>query len=194
MHCRTQRTEVLNSILVTPSVTPVVDLVDFKKHIRVEELDTIEDSLMETYLQAATEQAADYTGRVFGGSYEAVMDSFQDSNFDIVPADATSIVVTYYDSLNASQTLSDSSYDVINNGPNEPITIEFKGTLPEVYDRIDAVKIAYEAGYSVIPARIKTAIMIQAAGYFENRQSEQGVATHDIVYGFHQLLFPYKIL
>lgn len=196
MHCWTRNEEIiLTNTLVTPDETEVVTLAEFKKHIRWDDADTSEDTLMATYIDAATNQAADYTRRtLLTGAWETTIDTFYSKvTLDVTPIDLTSLVIKYYDSDNAEQTLSASSYKsrII----NDRAVIEFIGSMPNIYDRYDAVKFEYDAGYTVVPAGIKTAIMIQAAGFFENRQSEiTSSVSHSIINGFHQLLFPYKML
>lgn len=195
MLCRTLNEEIiLTNTLVTPGSTEVISLVEFKKHIRWDESDDSEDTLMTVYLETATRQAENYTGRtLLTGSWTTTIDKFYSQvTLDIVPVDLTSLVIKYYDSDDVLQTLPVDNYKA--RIKNDQAVIEFTGSLPNLYDKYDAVVFEFDAGYSDVPYPIKNAILIQAAGYFENRQSEISGTSNPIVYGFHQLLFPYKML
>lgn len=196
MLCRTLKEEIiLTNTLVTPGATEIVSLDEFKKHIRWDESDDSEDSLMTVYIESATRQAENFTGRTFlTGAWTTTVDKFYSQvTLDIAPVDLTSLVVKYYDSDDALQTLPASNYKA--RIRNDQVVIEFTGSLPTLYDKYNAVVFEFDAGYDSVPDPIKNAIMIQAAGYFENRQSEQSSSvSHPIVYGFYQLLYPYKML
>lgn len=196
MHCRTLNEEIiLTNTLVTPGATEVIPLSDFKEHIRWDDSDTSEDNLMAIYIGAATRQAENYTGRtLLTGAWTTTIDAFYSKvTLDIVPIDLTSLVIKYYDSNDVLQTLPEENYKA--RIKNDQAVIEFTGSLPNIYDKYNAVVFEFDAGYDTVPDTIKNAILIQAAGYFENRQSEiTGSTSHNIVNGFRELLFPYKVL
>jgi uncharacterized phiE125 gp8 family phage protein len=202
--CVERQTVKGTSELVTPSesVTSVVSLAAFKQHIKWDPDDASEDDIMAIYIAAATEECGDYIGRaILPGQWKTVFDSFYpEITIDVIPIDPDSIVVKYYDADNAIQTLNANQYTVKTHGKDAYVTIDFDGNaLPSVYDRYDAVHVAYTAGYGIeetdaVPARVKLAILIQAAGHFENRQSEQSGASSAIIFGAHQQLFPLKML
>lgn len=206
MRCANPCTETVKgtSELVTPSdsVTEVVSLAAFKQHIKWDPTDDSEDAIMGIYIASATEECADYIGRaILPGDWKTVFDSFYpEVTIDVIPIDAASIVVKYYDADNAIQTLNASQYTIKTHGKDAYLTIEFDGdNLPTVYDRHDAVQIEYTAGYGddetdEVPARVKLGILLQAAGHFENRQSEQSGSSNAIVFGAHQQWFPLKML
>lgn len=192
------------SELVTPSetVTEVVSLAAFKQHIKWAADDNSEDEIMSIYIASATEECADYIGRaILPGNWKTIFDSFYPSvTIDVIPVDPGSIVVKYYDADNTIQTLNASQYKIKTHGKDAYPTIDFDGNaLPSVYDRYDSVQVEFTAGYGDeetddVPARVKLAILIQAAGHFENRQSEQSGASSAIIFGAHQQLFPLKML
>lgn len=192
------------SELVTPSntVTEVVSLADFKVWIKWDPDDNSENFAMQIALDSATEECRDYIGRqVLPGEWKTFFDIFHPTvTIDTIPIDTTSIVVKYYDQDNNIQTLAADQYTVKKNGADAYVTIDFDGdALPTLYDRYDAVNVEYNAGYGdgespAVPARVKLGICIQAAGHFENRQSEQSGTSNEIVFGAHQQWFPLKML
>lgn len=177
-----------------PGTSPLL-LEDFKLHAKIDGTD--EDTLVQSYIDAATNQAQLYTRRtLLTGSYIGLIDRIPGQiQFDITPVDIDSIVVKYYDSDNEIQTLAPSEYVIKDYGNDEYLVIEFNGTMPSTYNRYDAVQIEFDAGYEECPEPILQAIRMQASAYYENRQSEiVGSATHLIENGFYQTLFPYKML
>lgn len=114
---------------------------------------------------------------------------------DVMPIDVDSVVVKYFDSNNAEQTLASTEYFVRDPGPDAFATIEFNGNIPAVYSKKNAVSIEYTAGYLTVPAPIKTAILMQVATLYENRQNEVvGASANVIAFGTQSILFPYKMM
>lgn len=156
----------------------------------------MEDALIQALIDTATTQVQTFTRRAFlRGSYLAKLNYFPAKiTLDVLPIDVDSVVVKYFDADNAEQTLAAEEYNVIYNGPDDYATIEFNGSMPAVYDKKNAVSIAYDAGYAAVPAPIKTAILMQVATMYENRQDEVvGASGNAINFGSQQILFPYKI-
>lgn len=187
----------LRSKVVTPNAALVVSLADFKQEIKWSASDTSEDTSMTTNIQAATMQAEAFTRRTISSApWKSTTDLFYGSIvMDVLPIVQASIVVKYYDENNTIQTLASSEYTIQDNGDDDYVEIVFDGTMPNVYDRYDAVQIEYNAGYSTLPAGIKKGILLMAATYFENRQNEiVGSSSASIMFGSHQVLYPYKMM
>lgn len=192
-YCQQRREIVLTSKLVTPSVTEIVSLANFKIHAKVDGTD--EDAIIPYYINTATEEATNYTRRVLmTGAWSTKVDYFPSVlTLDVVPVVLASIVVKYLDVNNVSQTLASSEYFIRDTGDDSYLKIEFDGTIPETYDVENAVTIEYNAGYPTIPSTIYDWILNRAVSLYENRQSQVlGQVAHD-VYGFAPL-FPYKML
>lgn len=195
MHCYPQSYEtVLKSNLVTLTAATAVTLDEFKMHAKIDGDE--EDDVLEMYIEAATKEAELYTRRAIrAGSWRSVTDRFYYSlAIDVAPVDASSIVVKYYDVNNAEQTLNASQYTKKDFGPDEHLQIVFDGdALPVLYDRWDAVKIEFNAGYATVPEKIKVWILDKAASLSENRQDQvMGTSVHS-VYNFAPLM-PYRML
>jgi len=197
MHCYPQRHEtVLRSNLVALTAATAVTLDEFKIHLRMELDETNQDDVLEMYIEAATKEAELYTRRALReSSWQAITDRFHYClALDVAPIDVESIEVKYRDVNNVEQTLSSAQYTVKNFGPDEYLQIVFDGTsLPTLYDRWDAVKIEFDAGYEEVPAKIKVWIMDKAASLSENRQDQVIGAVAHSVYSFAPLM-PYRIL
>ena len=185
---------VLKSNIVDSDLDPIIDTDTFKIHAKIDGDD--EDDVIETYIEAATKQAENYTRRAIReSSWIAITDRFYYClALDVAPIDSTSVVVKYRDSNNVEQTLSSSQYTLKDLGPDEYLQIVFDGqNLPQLYDRWDAVKIEFDAGYTEAPGPIINWILERAASLYENRQDQIiGSVAHN-VYGFAPLM-PYRML
>ncbi len=192
--CRTQRTEI-NTRISTPAVYDVITLAMFKQHLKWDADDTTEDALMTQYLQSAIREAEMYTRRTLGiTTYKSYLTGFSFVILDVLPVDATTIVVKYFDVSNAEQTLSSTEYVITDYGPDEYVTVDFTGTLPTLYSKNQNVYIQFNAGYTSYPTGMVSLILRRAADYFEVRTNQVNGSLTTVEYNFHMGLFPYKVL
>jgi hypothetical protein len=192
----TTRKPEINSRVITPGTYAGISLPLFKQHLKWDATDTSEDDLMNVYLTSAIKQAESYTRRVIDrATWRTYLEGFFDVTFDVAPIDLTTgFSVKYFDSTNTEQTLSSSDYTLINNGADSYAAIEFENDLPELYDRNEPVFIEYFAGEATYPADIVPIIMQYAADLFETRTNDVSGSLDRVTFGFHQRLFPYKML
>lgn len=195
MYCYPRNSEVvLKSNLVDLTTAEAVSVEDFKTTYGKIDDDT-EDDAIENMIEAATVDAELFTRRAIrDGSWESKTDRFYYLlTLDVSPVDASSIEVKYFDANNVEQTLDEDEYTVKDFGPNAFVQIVFDGTMPTIYDRYDAVKIEFNAGYEIIPGPITLWIKQRAASYFENRQDQVIGSLSHSVYNYAPLM-PYKLL
>lgn len=195
MHCypRNYAVAELSSSLVTLSGGAVVSVDEFKTWAKID--GDAENALIAELIEAATNEAETYTRRAIrAGEYQALTNLFYYTlEMDVSNIDVDTIAVKYYDVNNAEQTLASSEYTVKDFGPDKFVQIVFDGTMPSLYDRWDAVKIEFDAGYVSIPGRIKTWIMEKAGGLYEVRQDVVISALAHNVFGYAPLM-PYRML
>lgn len=190
----TTRKPEINSRVLTPGVYTSITLALFKQHLKWNEDDTSEDTIMQVYLTSAIKQAEAYTRRVIDpATWQTFLDSFHDFTFDVAPIVAISSV-KYYDSANVLQTLPTSEYTWINNGADAYAELEFESDLPELYDRNEPVVVEFTAGYATYPSDLIGPILQYAADLFETRTNDVSGSLGHVTFGFHQRLFPYKML
>lgn len=196
MLCWPRRTEIiLTSNPVTPGIATIVTRAEAKAWLKVDGTD--DDLLIDALIETAVILAGQYTGRTFlAGPWTTEFDHFAARvKLDVMPIDISSIVVKYFDADDAEQTLNAAEYFVRDPGPDNFATIEFNGTMPQIFNKENAVFVEYNAGYTTALAPIKTAVLMQVATMYENRQNEVvGTITTEIANGAKQLLFPYKML
>lgn len=185
-----------SSRVVTPADYSALDLTLFKQHIKWDPTDTSEDDLMRTYLEAAITQAEDYTGRVIGvAEWATYLGGFYSIvKMDVNPINLSSIVVKYYDSNNAEQTLDASEYVILNNGSDDYAEIKFNGTMPELYSRDEPVWIEFDAGYTTMPAGLQSEVIKRAADLFEVRTHDHNGSLSPVTFDFHRAIFRYKMI
>jgi uncharacterized phiE125 gp8 family phage protein len=196
MLCWPRRTEIiLTSNPVTPGIATIVTRAEAKAWLKVDGTD--DDLLIDALIATAVTLAGQYTGRTFlVGPWTTEFDYFPAKlKLDVMPIDISSIVVKYLDADDVKQTLADTEYFVRDPGTDDFATIEFNGTIPQIFNKENAVFVEYDAGYATAPAPVKTAVLMQVATMYENRQNEViGSIINEIVNGARQLLFPYKLL
>lgn len=160
-------------VMISYSVTyntgvDVITLQEAKDHLRITH--DYEDTLIQSYIDAAIISAENYTGRYLH-LYDVVGKSMTFADAAVLehgPVNGA-VAITYYDSNNTLQTLSTDYYTVMvfNNVPKicyNPIM-----TLPTLYNRYDRVIVTYQAGYDPIPFPFKQYVRLVVAFLYENR-------------------------
>jgi uncharacterized phiE125 gp8 family phage protein len=189
----TRRPEIISRVKTAGSYAAIT-LALFKQHLKWEDTDTSEDALMTVYLTSAIKQAEAYTRRAIDpATWETYLDSFYDFTFDVAPINAITSV-KYYDSANTLQTLGAANYTWIKRGADAYDRLEFESGLPELYDRHEPVVIEFTAGYATYPSDLTATILQYAADLFETRTNDVTGSMDHVTFGFHQRLFPYKML
>lgn len=150
-----------------------VTLAEAKTHLRL--LSDGLDTEVVALLEAATEYCESVCGRSLRVSQTLTQkyDGWPCSpiRFDRQPVTAITSV-TYYDTDDASQTVSSSNYRLLASSEAAAV-LEFDSefTRPTLSDRADAVTVTYTAGYAsldVVPARAKAAVNLKLAELFGN--------------------------
>ncbi|HEY3402231.1 MAG TPA: hypothetical protein VGK59_02525 [Ohtaekwangia sp.] len=190
----TTRRPEINSRVQTEGTYTTISLATFKEFLKWDADDTSEDTTMTACLKSAIKQAEAYTRRVIDrATWRTYLDGFNSFTFDVAPADTVS--VKYYDVDNTLQTLSATDYTFKNKGADAYAELEFDlASSIELYDRYEPVYVEYSAGYTTYPSDLQDTILHQAADYFENRTNDLPGSMDQVSFGFHQRLFPYKML
>jgi len=182
---------------VAPTALPVT-LTEIKSHLRVDHSD--EDAMIMLYARAATQTLDGYTGTL--GRAIVTQTWRQDFNdwpdyrlrLPLAPVSAISSI-TYYDTNNASQTLSSANYTLLEDDLGPAAVWASTATLPSVYDRADAIRVTFVAGYgaaSAVPQDIKAAICLMIANLYEHREPVVIGQTVNETAAAKSLLAPYR--
>lgn len=191
-----------SKLITQPTYYPVTlnDLV--KVQIKVDGTD--EDTLLEAYIAAATQFVENFTGLQLmqavwewhQNSWYSEYKKLPDTRYYCRDDYSTTVKLPYeplvkvnsikYDDVNnVEQTLDTSVYQV--NTLTTPGYVNFIGTLPSTYDKPNAIRINYTAGYGIdgddipeqqlaVPSLAKFGILRTVADMDANRQDEtQGI-------------------
>ena len=182
---------------ISKSDTLPITLDDVKLHLMVEH--DLDDDLITDYIWQAIAYCEESTGSDFTEAvYDLAVPGWNDNTVPcwnrkiILPKVPVSAVasVKYYDTDNAQQTLSSSSY-YVHTPTRQPAVVEFDAntTLPALKTRADAVTIRFTAGYATLPHQARAAILLLVGSWYENRQAEiTGTITTTLKLGAERLL------
>jgi len=172
----------------------VVTLGAVKQHLRVDFAD--DDALIEALIQAAIDHLDGWGGILgralvnqtwrqdFGGFYAC-----EKLRLPLVPV-TEAPTVTYYDSNNAQQTLSDTHWQVLTDALGPYVALKPDQSWPSSYSRADAVSVTFVAGYGAagadVPVALQVAIMTHVKMNYdpESRETLQPM--------FDALVGPYR--
>ena len=194
-------------VLVTAPDSPIVELVDLKKHLRVEH-DEENDLILA--LEKAAVQHIDgrdgWLGRcVAQQSWELRLADFPACGSIRLPLPPLVSVesVQYYDSNNALQTLATTVYEVAGARGANPGAVVLKDgqSWPVTYDKSEAVLINFTAGFAVnnspadgdIPAPIVIAIKLLVGHWYANREPVAAGNFKELPFTVDALLAPYRV-
>ena len=138
--------------------------------------DNYSDAEILVLINAATDRAESIANRPFiNRTYEATFDKFTPCmNLSVIQVQSVDSI-EYFDTDNVEQTLATSVYDVDlgNKFRKCRIRLAYNQTYPSYYDRLNAVKVTFTAGYGAdwnsVPDTIQLAILYLANHYFTNR-------------------------
>lgn len=146
--------------LVTAPTSLAVSVANMKTHLRREASFTDHDTLIQTYIEAATkefEQRANLaicfqTWDLYL-NYKEVQERIEITKF---PVNGIAQIV-YYDADNVLQSLTSSNGDYISFINGRPASV-ILDDYPTTYERDDAMRIRFTAGFSTVPDDIELAI------------------------------------
>lgn len=156
----------MSSIVQTVAPTQLpVDLDELKMRLKITSND--QDSLLQSYLEAATEycqeyQWAQYCTATFVERFDSFPCYFVPQRTPLISV--TSIV--YNDTSNTSQTYSSGNYTVDSYSKPARIVPAYNTTWPTTYGHVNDVTLTYTAGYGTpadVPEEIRHAILLKAA-------------------------------
>lgn len=173
--------------IAPPDASPI-SLADLKVHLRIEADVTDEDTLLQSMLDTAVEEAEHRTGRALMPQQWALnLEAFSASTcLSMAPVSGVDSI-TYLDDSGVRQTLSPSLYqlDPVSEYTFQCITPAYGTAWPSARRQSGSVCITFSAGYAtadLVPAGIKSWLLLQVSAMYENREAEGAVQTH--VLGF----------
>lgn len=186
-------------LITAPS--EIVTLAEVAEFMRAE-FSSSEESLIETLITAARQMCEEYLFRRIGVQTVELRDKGFPANGApiILPAPLISVTsIKYLDGSNVEQTLSSSEYIV---SDSEPGIITPVNSWPVASAVRDSLRVVFVAGYSdpgespkqseALPKTIKTAMLMQIADMYENREAQvERPLTVNLT--LERLLSPYRL-
>lgn len=181
----TLETAVIVRVQDSTSAEPV-SLEEVKDHLRIDSDDTGDDGYLLALIQAAREYGEEIQNRTYVSRTRTLtLDAFPAGDTVVMPYAPLSSVtsIAYTDTAGSSQTMSSSDYVV--DTAHEPgrICLAYGATWPTTYAEANAVTITYVAGYGGIedvPERVKLALKMLAAHWYERRLPVQQAAVNEV--------------
>ncbi len=158
------------------TATDVVTLAKAKKHLKIEADVVDEDDLIQDYIDAAVTQAENYIGGYITDKNIVIkMTGFDNPLvFEAFPVKAVTSVKYFEQGNEAEQTMESANYNLTAE-TSKRFAIRFKGDLPSVQDRFDAVTVTINVGMIVIDKPISQAVLLMVADMYERREDRAEV-------------------
>ena len=171
--------------LITAPADYPVTADEAKLHCRVD--GTADETLIATYIAAATAYAELHTGRsIVSQTWELVEDGFSDPIL-IEKGPVQSITsVKYIDTNGDLQTLAADQYELDNVADPAAMVKPADVSYPATADGVNNVIVRFVAGYATVPEPIRAAIMVLVASWYDNR------STGEVPDAVHSLLANYR--
>lgn len=179
-------------VTVTAAAELPVSLEEFREHLRL--TTTREDASLGAFLEAATGWAEAYTGRAFvTRTLDAYFDGFSTDLCLPRPPLQSVDSVKYLDDAGDLQTVDSALYRVDAVHVPGRVVLTVGQSWPTPSDRPANVVVRYVAGYgdaAAVPSRVKAAILLAAAHYYERREATDAAPVREIPLGAKDLLWP----
>lgn len=155
---------------VSTLAAPVL-LDDARSHLRVTGSD--EDMLITQQLAAAVAAVSERTGRRLGSETWAASYASVSGDLNLPMAPVQSITsIQYWDASDVSQTALVSDFYFFADDDFATLRPKAGKAWPSVNsNRADAITVTFVAGYSPIPAPLRTAVLMLLGHFFENREA-----------------------
>lgn len=167
----------ITDVQITPgTATEVVTLVKAKKHLRVEASFAEEDDLIQDYIDAAVTQAENYIGgHIAEKNIIIKMTGFDNPLvFEAFPVKEVTSVKYFEQGVEDEVTMAPENY-TLTAETSKRYAIRFKGELPSVQDRFDAVTATIKVGMATIDKPISQAVLLMVADMYERREDRAEV-------------------
>lgn len=163
-----------NALLTTAAQFEPISLQQLKTQVQIADDYREHDVELNELISAAREKYEHDTGLVLcSSSWRLTFDEWPVQYFELPTRTVQSIAsVKYIDASGTQQTVSSSIYVLDANHPSPRVELAYNQTWPNNRGHDGDIEINYVAGYATqadVPTKHKRAILMLAAGWFENR-------------------------
>lgn len=190
--------------IITAATTEPITLAEARSHLRIEAFGSPlahpDDAQIAMMITSAREWCEQYTSRAFAvQTIEMAMDIFPDAiELPLVPTNSITSV-TYSDTANATQTLSNTVYLLDDYSKPNKLALTLNSVWPSTSEVTNNIKVRMVVGNTsvTIPSPIKSAILLLIGSLYENRQedlqSSSRATFNSLPLGVYNLLQPYRL-
>lgn len=161
----------------------------------------IEDSLISGFIKAAREYCEDYQNRAYiTQTWELLLDEFPDSPFQLPLPPLQSVEsIKYYDTAGTEYEFAADNYQVDVDSYKGRVALAYGKSWPTVTLRpMNGVVVQFKTGYGdapgAVPEKVRLAIKILAAHFYENREASDVKQHVEVPFAVHALLGLKRIL
>lgn len=162
--------------LITAPTELAITLAEAKAQLNIETTFTDDDTLITASIHAA----AKYVEKLIQGPLMSQVWELQLEDFKQIIEVQKGLISTvdslkYYDSANADTTVAASNYQQDLSSVPARIILNSAYSSPSVYDRFDAVRLRFTAGYATaatVPEDVKQVIKLLVTHFYEQRSPE----------------------
>lgn len=162
-------------VVVTSAESEPISLADAKKHLRLSESFTEDDTLIEDAISAARKIGENRTHRAWGvQTYDAYFDVFPGSDQPLelpLPPLLSVESVQYVDLEGVAVTLPAEDYEIDKVSMVGSIFPAFGKIWPETRGRKNGVVVRFRAGYEILPKDLAGWLKITMADLYQNPES-----------------------
>jgi uncharacterized phiE125 gp8 family phage protein len=164
-----------------------VTTVEAKAHLRV--TDTAEDTLITSLVLAAQAHVENVLGApLTSETWEQSLDGFPCGAIRLLKQPVTSVTSVKYDVNGVEATLAPADYSTDLPGGR----VWSRASWPTA-DDVASVRVRFAAGYTLVPAPLKAAVLLLVGDMYANREAKQATDLGDNP-TVARLLFPYRMM
>lgn len=174
----------------TTTYTNVISLATAKAHLRVDGTD--EDTLITSLISTAGEVVEEYTGQYLSScSFIYYADHFHEV-MRVHAGPGIRIIEVEYDKTDGT-TATWSSTNWYYDQKSFPMRVQFEHLPTDADDRVNAVRIKGDAGFTAVPSALKSAMLLIIGHLYEHRKDVLvGVQSAPLVHGAKYLMDKFK--
>lgn len=180
-------------LVTAPAVTPIT-LAEVKEQLRIETTD--DDALITRLIAVAvayTDAQAALGHAMITQKWAQWVQPHPTQTVGLMMGPVQSVTaVKYYDAANTLQTDTLSNYEIVGTEFAKSVGPKAGFNWPTTYERPDAIRIEYEAGYgdatTDVPQTIRHALMLLVGHWYDNREQSGMDELSDIPFGFDALI------
>jgi uncharacterized phiE125 gp8 family phage protein len=172
------------------AAAPVVSWAEADAHLRLDD-DTSQQAYVEGLIAAATAHLEAVTNQAFGAqTWELTLDAFPAGEILLPLGPLISIASVKYDDVDAVEATVASENYVADSARNPGYAVPVSGYVwpATAAGGINAVRVSYQAGRSLIPPQVKPAVLLLTEHWYNNRSAVSELSLAEVPIATYPLI------